>query len=61
MRHFFYELTKEEKKESNKLEKQLFHSNGVPNKEEIESNPEKAFRLEELYTKRNELAIASQN
>jgi hypothetical protein len=61
MKHFFYELSKEEKSEVEKLESKLLYVNGVPKEDEVNKNPKDAFRLQELYKKRNELAFASQN
>ena len=40
-----YSLNSDEKKEINLLERELFHSNGIPNKEVCENNVKKVFEL----------------
>ena len=43
------------------IEMKIFYPNGFPKQEVIEKNPELGKRLEQLYTKQNELALASSN
>ncbi len=56
-----YSLNIEEKTELNLLEKELFHSNGIPRKEVCENNVRKVVRLKHLWTKKKELLLASMN
>ena len=56
-----YSLNSDEKKEINLLEKELFHSNGIPKKEICENNVRKVVRLKHLWTKKQELLLASMN
>jgi hypothetical protein len=56
-----YHLNTEEKKERNLLERELFHSNGIPRKEVCENNVRKVVRLKHLWTKKKELLLASMN
>lgn len=56
-----YSLNSDEKKEINLLEKELFHSNGIPRKEVCENNVRKVVRLKHLWTKKKELLLASMN
>ncbi len=56
-----YNLNTEEKIELNLLEKELFHSNGIPRKEVCENNVRKVVRLKHLWTKKKELLLASMN
>ena len=56
-----YSLNSDEKKEINLLEKELFHSNGIPRKEICENNARKVVRLKHLWTKKKELLLASMN
>lgn len=56
-----HELSKKEKVEVTKIENLLFDENGKPIEKVMEKNRFKAFRLKELYEKRNELYLASCN
>ena len=56
-----YNLNIEEKTELNLLEKELFHSNGIPKKEVCEKNVRKVVRLKHLWNKKRELRLASLN
>jgi hypothetical protein len=61
MREFFYKLSKSEELEVQNIERAIFYPNGFPKQEVIEKNPKLGKRLEQLYIKRNELALASSN
>tara|TARA_R110001606_G_scaffold374526_1_gene532377 strand:+ start:264 stop:440 length:177 start_codon:yes stop_codon:yes gene_type:complete len=56
-----YEMHSEEVEELNLLEKELFHSNGIPKKEICENNVRKVVRLKHLWNKKQELKLASMN
>jgi hypothetical protein len=61
-----YNLSEIERKEVEKLEKELFFSNGVLRytKEEVENNTKlqmRVLRLQNLYSKMEELHFASYN
>jgi hypothetical protein len=56
-----YHLNTEEDTELNLLERELFHSNGIPRKEVCENNVRKVVRLKHLWTKKKELLLASMN
>jgi len=56
-----YHLTTEENKELNLLERELFHSNGIPKKDVCENNVRKVIRIKHLWTKKKELLLASMN
>ena len=61
-----YNLSEIERKEAEKLEKELFFSNGVLRytKEEVENNTKlqmRVLRLQNLYSKMEELHFASYN
>lgn len=56
-----YHLNTDEKVELNLLEKELFHSNGIPKKEICENNVRKVVRLKHLWNKKQELRLASMN
>jgi hypothetical protein len=56
-----YHLNVDEKVELNLLEKELFHSNGIPKKEICENNVRKVVRLKHLWNKKQELRLASMN
>jgi len=54
-------ITTEENKELNLLERELFHSNGIPKKDVCENNVRKVIRIKHLWTKKKELLLASMN
>ena len=56
-----YHLDTDEKTELNLLEKELFHSNGIPKKEVCENNVRKVVRIKHLWNKKKELRLASMN
>tara|TARA_B110000305_G_C18859074_1_gene367946 strand:+ start:245 stop:409 length:165 start_codon:yes stop_codon:yes gene_type:complete len=54
-------MQSEEVEELNLLERELFHSNGIPKKEVCENNVRKVVRIKHLWNKRQELRLASMN
>ena len=56
-----YHLEKTEQEELNLLERELFHSNGIPKQDVCENNVRKVVRLKKLWVKQTELRLASMN
>ena len=56
-----YHLEKTEQEELNLLERELFHSNGIPKQDVCENNVRKVIRLKKLWVKQTELRLASMN